>query len=78
MLQVDDTSKTVMKFNSETGELTCFAPVGEEVLHLTGQSFSSAHAISNAIQEAYRKGSLIGRLNLQRSIECHMDRFNQA
>lgn len=78
MLRVDDTSKTVMKFNSETGELICFAPVGEEVLRLTEQSFSNAHAISNAIQEAYRKGSLIGRLNLQRSLERHMDSLNQA
>ena len=61
-----------MTHNSETGELVCFAPVGEEVLRTVESDFSKAHAISAAIQEAYRKGSIIGRREMQLSVEHHM------
>lgn len=68
--------ESVMKHNGETGELVCYAPAGEEVLRTVESDFSKAHDISNAVQAAYRKGRILGRLELQRSIERHMDDMN--
>ena len=70
--------ESVMKHNGETGELVCYAPPGKEVLRTVEPSFQKAHAISSAIQEAYRKGSILGRLEMQRQIELRMDELNRA
>ena len=64
---------SIMKYNAETTELICFAPPGEEILRVDGVSFFLAHTISNAIQAAYNKGNLLGRLELQHSLERFMD-----
>lgn len=68
----------VMKHNGETGELICYAPSGEEVLRMVEPDFKKAYDISGAVQTAYRKGWILGRLELQRSIERHMDDLNHA
>jgi len=70
--------KSVMQHNGETGELVCFAPAGEEVLRMTEMDIAKAHGISAAIQEAYRKGSILGRLEMQRNLEQRMDELNRA
>lgn len=70
--------QSVMKHNGETGELVCYAPPGEELLRTIEPSFQKAHAISAAIQEAYRKGNLLGRLAMQRDLERRMDELNRA
>ena len=67
---------TLMTYNGETGDLVCFTPTGEEVLRIVEPKIKKAHAISNAVQEAYRKGSIQGRLAMQNSIERHMDEIN--
>ena len=67
---------SVMTYNSETGELVCFSPPGEEVLRVIEPDFKKAHSISEAIQKSYNKGSLLGRLRMQGSIERHMDDLN--
>jgi hypothetical protein len=61
----------------KTGELVCFAPPGEEVLRIIEFDIAKAHMISETIQNTYLKGSIIGRLETQRSIEQHMDDLNQ-
>ena len=66
-----------MTHNADTGELVCFA-AGDEVLRLTEPDFERAHAISKAIQEAYSKGSILGRLQMQQALEQRMDEFNRA
>ena len=68
----------VMSYNSDSGELICYAPLDEMVLCITEPDFSKAHDISAAIQKAYRKGSILGRLEMQRSIESHMDTLNAS
>jgi len=67
-----------MTHNGDTGELVCFAPAGEEVLRTVETDFSKAHAISAAIQEAYRKGGVLGRLEMQRLVERYMDELNRS
>lgn len=67
---------TLMTHNADTGELVCFA-AGEEVLRLIEHDFSRSHAISNAIQDAYKKGSVLGRLQMQQALEQRMDEFNR-
>ena len=37
-----------------------------------------AHAISKAIQDAYSKGSVLGRLQMQQALEQWMDELNRA
>lgn len=69
-------AESVMTYNDETHELVCYAPPGEELLRIATPSFTTAHVISAAIQEAYRKGSLLGRLELQRCVEQRMDELN--
>jgi len=69
---------SLMKYNSETGELVCFAPAGEEVLRTVEPDFAKAKAISDAIHNAYRKGDILGRLEMQRKLEQCMDEFNRA
>ena len=68
--------KSVMKHNAEDGELVCYAPSGEEVLRIIELDFKKAIDIGNAVQAAYRKGRILGRLEMQRSIERHMDDLN--
>lgn len=68
---------TLMTHNADTGELVCFA-AGEQVLRLTEHDFERAHAISKAIQEAYNKGSILGRLQMQQALEQRMDELNRA
>lgn len=68
--------KSLMSHNGETGELVCFAPAGEEVLRIVEPDFEKARAISSAVQEAYRKGDILGRLKMQLSIERHMNELN--
>jgi hypothetical protein len=68
---------TLMTHNADTGELVCFA-AGDEVLRLTEPDFERAHAISNAIQKAYSKGSILGRLQMQQKLERVMDDINRA
>ena len=69
-------SDSVMTYNGVTRELVCYAPPGEEILRMVEPSITNAHVISFAIQEAYRKGSLLGRLELQRCVEQRMDELN--
>ena len=68
---------TLMTHNADTGELVRFA-AGDEVLRLTEHDFKRAHAISKAIQEAYRKGSILGRLQMQQALKQRMDEFNRV
>lgn len=68
---------TLMTHNADTGELVCYV-ASEEVLRITEPDFVKAHAISKAVQEAYRKGSILGRLELQRVLEQHMDELNRT
>ena len=68
---------TLMTHNADTGELVCFA-AGDEVLRLTEPDFTRAHAISKAIQDAYSKGSIFGRLRMQQALEQRMDELNRA
>lgn len=68
---------TLMTHNADTGELVCFA-AGDEVLRLTEHDLERAHAISKAIQEAYRKGGILGRLQMQKALEQRMDELNRA
>ena len=65
-----------MSYSDTTKVLTCYAPVGEEVLTLVEPDFNRAYIISNAIQKAYIKGFRIGRLELQRDLEQHLDQLN--
>lgn len=67
----------LMKYNSNTCELVCYAPAGEEVLRLFEPDFEKANAISSAINKSFQKGSVLGRLGMQASIERHMDEFNK-
>ncbi len=67
--------ESVMKYNAESGELVCYA-AGEEVLRIIELDFKKANDIGNAVQAAYRKGRILGRLEMQRSIERHMDDLN--
>lgn len=69
--------QSIMKYNSKTGEFVCYAPQGEEVLRMMEPSFQKAHTISEAVQEAYRKGKILGRIAMQREIEWHMDKLNR-
>ena len=68
--------KSVIKHNAEDGELVCYVPSGEEVLRIIELDFKKAIDIGNAVQAAYRKGRILGRLEMQRSIERHMDDLN--
>ena len=66
-------AEPLMRYNSDTGELTCYAPAGELVLRTVELDIEKAHQISSAIQSAYRKGRTLGQLDMQHSIERHMD-----
>lgn len=68
--------ETLMHHNGETGELICCAPAGEVVLKTVEMDIQKAHDIQSAIQDAYKKGWRLGRLNLQLNIERHMDSLN--
>ena len=48
------------------------------MLRLTEPDFERAHAISKAIQAAYSKGSILGRLQMQQALEQRMDELNRA
>ncbi len=67
---------TLMHFDGQTCEMTCYAPADEEVLTITEPDVEKAHAISGAIQEAYKNGWRLGRLSLQLEIERLMDEKN--
>lgn len=68
----------ISSYNGITGELVCYAPPGEEVLRVIEPDLSKANVIDRAIQEAFRKGSILGRLQLQRAIEQRMDELNRG
>ena len=78
MTKSNTTKYEVTSYNCDTGELVCCAPGGEIVLEIIIQDFKIANEISEAIQKAYRKGMTLGRLNMQLSIEQHMDKINQT
>lgn len=68
---------TLMTHNAETGEFVCYAN-NEEVLRLSEPDFEKACTISAAIQDAYKKGRLMGGLFMQQALEKQMDEINRA
>jgi hypothetical protein len=70
--------RSVMRHNGETCELVCFAPAVEEVLRMIETDIVKAHSVSAAIQDAFRKGSILGRLEMHRQLEQRMDELNRA
>lgn len=70
--------QTLTQHDGKTGELVCYTPDGEEVLRIAEHDFTKANKISAAIQESYKKGSLLGKLKFQKSIEQYMDELNRT
>lgn len=73
---VDTTSmtQTLMKHDGVTGELKCFAN-GELVLDTIEPDPKKAHAISDAIQRAFKIGGTSAILKMQSSVERCMTAF---
>lgn len=67
-------TQTLMKYDGITGELKCYAD-GELVLSTIETDPKKAHAISDAIQRAFKIGGTSAILKMQSSVERCMTAF---
>lgn len=65
----------VMRYNAETGELSCYAPAGGElVLEIIEPDFNKAYEISQAIEVAYERGRKSGKDETLLKLRSYMER----